>query len=60
MRRWSFRLRYGLLALSSGAVLTLSGCGLTDQQLAGIWQSVIIAGLNTLLGSALQGAAGAA
>jgi len=58
MRRWTNRLRYRLLALGSGTALLLGGCGLTDQQLAGIWQSVIIAGLNTLVGTAIRSALG--
>jgi hypothetical protein len=55
-RRWRY---YGLLLAASG-LYALNGCGLSDQQLATIWQSVIQTGLNTIVSGALSQASTAA
>ncbi len=53
MKKWYWRTRSYVLALSGGALLTLGGCGLTDQQLASVWESVISSALSTLVNNAL-------
>lgn len=40
----------------AGTLMALNGCGLTDQQLASVWQSVITTGLTTLVSNLLSGA----
>ncbi len=50
MQTWRFRY-YGLL-LGAGALTLLSGCVLTDRQLASIWQSVATTALTSLVGGA--------
>ena len=57
-RSWSYRLRYYSLTLAAGSMLAFSGCGLSDQQWASIWQSVVSAGLNTVVGNVLTTALG--
>jgi hypothetical protein len=54
MRIWKHRIRLFALTAASGAMFALGGCGLTDQQLASIWASVITTGLNTLVTNALS------
>lgn len=46
--------RWKRLLAASGALLTLGGCPLTDQQITAIAQSVISTGLNTLVSNVLQ------
>lgn len=41
------------LGLAGGSLLAFQGCGLSDQQLASIWQSIIQTGLNTLVSNIL-------
>jgi hypothetical protein len=55
-RHWRY---YGLLLAANGLYF-LDGCGLSDQQLATIWQSVIQTGLNTIVSDALSQATTAA
>jgi hypothetical protein len=57
MKHWYLRVRYYGLVLAAGALFGLNGCGLTDQQLAQVWQAVITSGLNTLVSNAIQAAA---
>jgi hypothetical protein len=52
---WTRRLRVAALLVAAGPVYFLGGCGLTDQQLAQVWQSVITTGLNTIVSNALTG-----
>ncbi len=59
MKTWFWRIRFYGLALTSGSLFLLGGCGLSDQQLASIWQSVITAGLQTIVSNAITTAAGA-
>ncbi len=58
MKTWyRYVLRAGLL-IGAGGLCAFEGCGLTDQQMASIWQSVIMTGLNTLVTNLLTAAAG--
>lgn len=41
------------LCVPGGALLLFGGCGLSDQQLASIFQSVITTGLTTLVAQAV-------
>ncbi|MEW6197234.1 MAG: hypothetical protein AB1601_01010 [Planctomycetota bacterium] len=54
MMRWTWRVRYGLLTLSAGGLWAFNGCGLSDQQWATIWQSVLTTALNTIVSGALS------
>lgn len=56
--KYGMRVRYWLLAASTGCLLGLNGCGLTDQQLAQIWSSVLTTGLNVIVTQLLTGAVG--
>ena len=58
MKMWLWRVRFYGLALATGSLFAFNGCGLSDQQLASIWQSVITAGLQTIVNNALTAAAG--
>jgi hypothetical protein len=59
-RRWFWRVRYYALTCSAGGLFLLGGCGLTDQQLAAVWQSVITAGLTSIVSNAITTAFGGA
>ncbi len=50
---WTYRLRYLGLTLVGGTALVFNGCGLSDQQLASVWQSVITSALNAVVEGAL-------
>jgi hypothetical protein len=56
MKHWYLRLRYYGLTLAAGGLFTLGGCGLTDQQLAQVWQAVITSGLNTIVSNVISAA----
>jgi hypothetical protein len=56
MRHW--RTRTYVLALSALSFLTMGGCGLTDQQLASIWESAISSVVSALISTAVQTATG--
>jgi len=58
MKKWYWRTRSYVLALSGGTLLTLGGCGLTDQHLASVWESVISSALSTIISTALELATG--
>jgi hypothetical protein len=58
MKKWYCRVRYYALALTAGGLFFLGGCGLSDQQLASIWESVISSGLSAVVGNAIQTAVG--
>jgi hypothetical protein len=60
MRKLICRARWALLTLGAAGLYQLGGCGLTDQQLASIWSSVLTTGLNTIVTNVLTAAAGAA
>jgi hypothetical protein len=60
MKKWHWRARYYVLVLAAGGLCAAGGCGLSDQQLAQIWESVISAGLSTLVQNALTLATGQA
>lgn len=49
MKRWYWRLRFWSLTLAAGSLFAVEGCGLSDRQLATIWQSVLQTGLNTVV-----------
>lgn len=53
MKRWYWRARYYVLVLAAGGLCAAGGCGLSDQQLAQVWESVISAGLSTIVENAL-------
>ncbi len=53
MKRWQFRVRYYALTLAACSLTMFNGCGLSDQQWASIWQSMITSGLNTVVGNVL-------
>ncbi len=59
MRKWTHRVRYACLTVAATGLFALNGCGLSDQQLATIWQSVLSTGLNTIVTNALAAALGA-
>jgi hypothetical protein len=56
MRSWYWRTRYYGLVLATTGLFALNGCGLSDRQLASIWQSVLSTGLNTIVTNLLTGA----
>jgi hypothetical protein len=58
MQLKSWRRRRNLVNWAAGGLLVLGGCGMTDQQLSSIWQSVITAGLNALVSNAVTNAVG--
>jgi len=60
MKKWHWRARYYVLVLAAGGLCAAGGCGLSDQQLAQVWESVISAGLSTIVENALTLAAGQA
>lgn len=49
MRVWMRRLRMCVLTATCGSVFILGSCGLSDQQMTQIVQSVIQTGLNTIV-----------
>lgn len=53
MKRFFRRLRYVCLTLAAGSVYFLDGCGLSDQQLSTIWQSVIQSSLTSVVTNSL-------
>ncbi len=53
-----FRWHRRLLTVTAGGLLFASSCGLSDYQLATVWQSVLTAGLDTLVTGALTAALG--
>ncbi|MEW6250677.1 MAG: hypothetical protein AB1716_08505 [Planctomycetota bacterium] len=52
------RLRRRLLTVATGTLFFLGGCGLSDYQLATVWQSVLTTGINTAVTGALANAFG--
>lgn len=60
MKSWNLRRRVLMLYVSTGALLALGGCGLTDQQLTSVYASVLTTGLSSLLNALVTAAAGAA
>lgn len=58
MKKRQWQARTFVLALGGVSWLVLGGCGLTDQQMASIWESVISSALSTIVSSALQLATG--
>ncbi|MBU0639881.1 MAG: hypothetical protein KKB50_13515 [Planctomycetes bacterium] len=60
MKHYYWRGRMVRIWLASGTVLLLGGCGLSDQQLTSILQSVVATGLSTLVTSILSGLLSAA
>jgi hypothetical protein len=53
MNYWLRNRRMIRIWLASGTLLAFSGCGLTDQQLTQIWQSVLTTGLSALVQSVI-------
>ncbi len=51
-------LRRRVLAAATGGLMLLSGCGLSDYDLAQIWVSVLSSGLNTVVEGVLTNAFG--
>ena len=58
MSRWFRRVRRGGLLMAASGLFVFNGCGLSDYQLAQIWQSVLTSALNTIVSNALTAAAG--
>ena len=56
MKKWTIRLRYYALFVSASGLFVFNGCGLSDQQLASIWSSVLSTGLNAVVTSAVEAA----
>lgn len=56
MQTWVHRVRCWSVTLTAGGLLVFGGCGLSDQQLASIWQSVLTAGLNTIVANLISAA----
>ena len=54
MKSWYWRVRYLRLAAGAGGLLVFNGCGLSDRQLAGVWQSVLSTGLDSVISSAIS------
>lgn len=54
------RVRYLSLTLTAGGLLAFGGCGLSDQQLTSIWQSILQTGLNTVISNIITAALSAA
>jgi hypothetical protein len=54
MNRWYLGMRGLALTMTTGGLFAFNGCGLSDQQLTTIWQSVITSGLNTLVSSLIS------
>lgn len=54
MATWWRRVRRLSLAVGMGGLFALGGCGLSDQQLAGVWQSVVSTALNTVLSNIIS------
>ncbi len=46
-------LRRRILAIAASGLLFSGGCGLSDYQLATVWQSVLTAGLDTIVTGAV-------
>jgi hypothetical protein len=53
-------MRWVRLWAAGGVTLLLGGCGLSDQQLAGVFQSVLATGLNTLVATVIEAVVGGA
>jgi hypothetical protein len=51
------RRRQQIIAMAIGPAFLLGGCGLNDQQLTQIWQSVVTTALNTVVSAAIDSAA---
>ncbi len=47
-----------MLTVAAGGLLMAGSCGLSDYQFATIWESVLTAGLNTLVTGAITSALG--
>ena len=60
MKRRIFSKRLWRVWLSGGSLLALGGCGLSDTQLASIFQSAVTTGLNALLSQIITSLFGAA
>jgi len=56
MRSWKHRVRLYVLTVVAGGLMAFNGCGLSDQPLTSIWQSVLSTGLHTVVTNALSGA----
>jgi hypothetical protein len=40
--------------VGAGSLLVFNGCGLSDRQLAGVWQSVLSTGLDSVISNAIS------
>ena len=49
MKRWMLSKGLWRLWIPGGSLLLLGGCGLSDAQLASVWQSVITTALTTMM-----------
>lgn len=58
MKNAVWRGRFAMLGLACCSILTMGGCGLSDQQLSSIWSQVLTAGLSTIIQSGLGGITG--
>lgn len=57
MWNWMCRKHVAVLTLAAGSLCALNGCGLSDQQWATVWQSVLTSALNTIVSTVVTGAA---
>jgi len=53
MKSWYWRVRILSIA-AGGGILVLNGCGLSDRQLASVWQSVLSTGLDTVVSNTIS------
>ncbi len=58
MNRWYWRARYYILGLSSGGLFLVSSCGLSDQEWATVWESVVSSALSTIVDNVLLATTG--
>ena len=58
MKTWNFRGGFYRVFVPATGLLAFGGCSLSDQQLTGIFSSVVTSGLSTLLNTLLAGLVG--
>lgn len=58
MKNWKLRSRFYRVFVPASGLLAIGSCSLSDQQLTGIFSSVVTTGLSTLVTTLLAGLAG--
>ena len=58
MKNWKLRGRFYRVLIPASGLLAIGNCSLSDQQLTGIFSSVVNSGLTTLLNAFLTGLTG--